>query len=812
MMKRAMTMIIALCMLAGMLPLTGCSGNEPMKDAATKADVKEGTDTKIGSRTGTGWEMTIPDGVMEDGTEVNMKVLSGDEAENYQTSGFTFYGTPVEVSGEGAHGIWFAKPVPVTMQIPQEYLADLAAEELFFATCEDGAWWYYLPDNVNLQDGTAMFSASHFSILGFGRPSEEEQLQTFARTYAVNEYERRQKKEKFRNAVSGKLDELFKSMGVDSTNARNQLIQDAVTYLESGVSAQLLEADNPIKDFAPVDTLMRLAVAAEKGDQGKNEFNSKATELYAKAIAYGVEKHVNANKTLYGIKDAQTGYVDKTAKAITVLGNLGTAAGAFVEGDTKGGLQAVGNMVTGLAGPQAALITATLTYAKDGIQEAGDSIRASWTQSEIEEAYRLYTKSGGAFEGDFDGIFALKGNAEALMNQRIIQAHCTKYGISEADLTATARKTLLNNAWTGLRNYFDRRKEAEPAIERLRQDEEAFIAQMKNRGLLAAHNYKDYFGIDKNSSNYSIEERLRRLYTVRDGVLGCIDADKRGTLGNERLARAMEQWIYWNEKGRRDKFYEYLRETGLYEESFAAEPSPEEETAVPEASPLQEEAVTKPSSPEEAAAPKSSAGHGAAPEPSPAADPATPAPEAEPAVPVFAWVLTQVIDEDGAESIRERNKNYAGVYEYTSSYARSDFSITTTYVGRTDTYPDPDKLHGESAAFHASFSKPPETIQAGDPISIKLSLSAGDMNLSFFTFSGNVRSRFRKSGSGWQNFADGQGNYSFTSEKKNNYASFNKTLTATAPGGNKGETFEMRFYLYSGVQLQTTYVYEWKEV
>ena len=127
------------------------------------------------------------------------------------------------------------------------------------------------------------------------------------------------KKEKLHKAVGTQLDNLFKSIGINSASARNQLVIDAVSYLESTAYDALLDEKNPVKDFAPVDTLMRMAYAAKQGKEGEQAFNDKATELYAKAIAFGVEKSVNANKTFFGVKDAQTGYVDKTAKAITVL-------------------------------------------------------------------------------------------------------------------------------------------------------------------------------------------------------------------------------------------------------------------------------------------------------------------------------------------------------------------------------------------------------------------------------------------------------------------------------------------------------------
>lgn len=225
-MKKTISVFLVLCILIGLMStLTGCSGKDPFEKGATlEADIQAGRDTKIGNSAKTGWELLIPDGVMEDGTAITMKVLSAENAKSYGSSDFTLYGTPIEVSGDGAHGVWFASPVPVTIKIPKEYLKDIAAEELFFATYEDGMWRYFMPDTVNLKDGTATFSASHFGILGFGKLSEEQQIKTFVRTYAADEYDRRQKKAKLYSAMGKELDELFKSIEVDSTSARDQLI------------------------------------------------------------------------------------------------------------------------------------------------------------------------------------------------------------------------------------------------------------------------------------------------------------------------------------------------------------------------------------------------------------------------------------------------------------------------------------------------------------------------------------------------------------------------------------------------------------
>ena len=717
----AISAALVFCLLTGLLPvLTGCSGGYPAKGTTVTETVQKGKDTKIGGNAKTGWEITVPDGVMEGGTTVTMKVLSAEEAKSYRSSDFTLYGTPIEVSGDGAHGVWFAAPVPVTIKIPKEHLKALAAEELFFATYDNGVWRYFMPTTVNLKDGTATFSASHFSLLGFGKPSEAEQIKTFATTYAADEYDRLQKKAKLSSAVGKQLDELFKSIGIDSTSARDQLVKDAVTYLESAAYDELLDETNPVKDFAPVDTLMRMADAAQAGEDGKQEFNDKALELYTKAIAFGVEKSVNANKTFFGVKDLQTGYVDKTAKAITVLGGLGTAAGAFAGGDKKAGFEAIGNMLTGLAGPKAQLLVSTLNYAKEGLEEAADAAQAYWTQAEIEEAYRLYTKPNGDFEGDFDGIFSLKGNAEALMNIRIVKAHCEKYGMDENDLSSTSRDVLVKNAWKGLRDYFEERKAAEPEIAKLRQNEEAFIAELKKQGLLAHYDHRKYFGIDKDGSNYDVATRLQRLYAIRDAVLGCVDPDKRADMDNARLVRAIGVWITQTEKKDKAGFFKYLRETGLYEESFTTDPT-------------------------------------------------------------FAWVLVETKNENYQANIDNTNKG--GVYEVSASASPGSYTSTWKYVGESDDYPDPDVLHGESYATQLTLSVPPNMIKDGEMVHLDFNLTFTEQNLSYYDGSGSCRADWGnvkfKNTDGKSFFEI----YSSVKYKEKNVFSVNGTISAVIPAG-----------------------------
>ncbi len=175
-----------------------------------------------------------------------------------------------------------------------------------------------------------------------------------------------------------------------------------------------------------------------------------------------------------------------------------------------------------------------------------------------------------------------------------------------------------------------------------------------------------------------------------------------------------------------------------------------------------------------------------------------------------AWVLVEVINIDAAEDIERHNKDYEGIYHYEGSYSEGIFSLSTTYVGRSDDYYDPPMVNGEFVAFTAAFSTPPHVIYPNDEITINVLLSAAD-NHSFFTPDGSVRAQIGKSGQSFRDFTNENGEGSFISGIRNNYASINENVTAIAPGGAEGETLELRVYLYNGLKMETRYVYEWRE-
>ena len=545
--KKSMSFVLVICMCLSLCTtLTACSTEYPFKKGEKiEKKIKVDKEYKIGDIDKTGWELDLPQDTFGQTSTMTMKVLSLEESKKYQKEEFTLIGTPLELSLSNKKNVRLNKPVLVTLQLPKEQLKKLAAEELFYGYYYNDAWEYFLPENIDMEKGTASFYIYHFSFLGFGKPSEEKQIETFAKTMAAKEWQRQQKTAEFSNATTKQFDDLFKSIGVNSATARNQLAADVISYLEdkyidsSGVS--------------PIDALAQMSNSASQGSEGMQAYKDKFLEYTGKALVATLEKDPAS-----------------FASSVNIVGNLASAAGALAGGDKKAALESLANMLKG-AVPQAILADAALKYVKGKME---DTIEY-WTAAELEKAYQIYaTGVGGKYgyedglKGDFNTIFTLLGGIDRQMDINIIKQYCEKKNIDVKKISEKRKNEILANAKSALKKNFDQRIVSEVEIKKIQTKEESFIAAIKKEGLLGASSYQKYFGIEKNIRNYSINTRLSRLYTIKNNMLNMMDKDMAESISDESLAKIISQWIYWNEKKDTKGFYKYMREMGYLKKTL----------------------------------------------------------------------------------------------------------------------------------------------------------------------------------------------------------------------------------------------------
>ncbi len=188
----------------------------------------------------------------------------------------------------------------------------------------------------------------------------------------------------------------------------------------------------------------------------------------------------------------------------------------------------------------------------------------------------------------------------------------------------------------------------------------------------------------------------------------------------------------------------------------------------------------------------------------------------------YAWVLVDTVLYDAKEDIEIANKNQEGSYVTSGSASPGNYSVSWQYTGDTDTYYDPDVIHGEGAGSQAIFSTPPSTIKAGETVSLSLSLSFTENTLSYYSSKASASADFDEwdmtPGSVTRNSIDfknkdGKDSFAIDTYHSVQVYSVSDTITAVAPSGSQeGDRIAIRTIYYSRVGMGTNYVYEWRQV
>jgi len=185
----------------------------------------------------------------------------------------------------------------------------------------------------------------------------------------------------------------------------------------------------------------------------------------------------------------------------------------------------------------------------------------------------------------------------------------------------------------------------------------------------------------------------------------------------------------------------------------------------------------------------------------------------------FAWVLVETVNYEGKESIDQTNKGE--VYRVSGKSSPGSYSYEWKYIGATDTYYNPPTLNGESYSIVCNYSTPPQVINAGEIVSLNMSMSFSAQNLSYFTPNATTGANFDK----WDvkpgfvsgesvSFVNKKGKSSFmiSTYKTIKIYSVSDTVTATAPTGVKGKRIALKTSFFPGAKMGTSYIYEWKNV
>ena len=475
-----------------------------------------------------------------DGKESLMIDLLSDEAvKTIEDPSFEFYLNPLELNYGENDNIRLNNGATLNVKVPKEYYGtEFDASEMFFANYYDGKWEYYLPDQFDLTDKIASIEVNHFSFWGFGKPSEEIQIDIFAKHVANELWERQNNKDKLYTLLGRLYEDLFESMGISDKNMQVELAHNMIEYLEGRIYQENTIADKT----SPITNLISLAKGINEG-QGTEAFTNIVSDLTGQGLFEFIKLDPGYFSTLYGL-----------------TAGLSTAAGSISEGDTEGALEGIREALH--SNFMIKVSDNLLSYAK----QSGEYAIEIFTATELEKAYKAYIGEGvgkyGYLEGDFNTIFTLLGGGQRQMEINIVKKYLEKYNIDEKYLSAEMKKQIVDNAYKYLEASFKERKEKTQEIEMTKEKEKAFIQLMREADFLKEYFYRDYFGMNTRNVKFDINDRLKRLYTVRDTVLNLIDPEEARLISDKELITLMEQYIKFRERNNLEAFYTQLRNTG----------------------------------------------------------------------------------------------------------------------------------------------------------------------------------------------------------------------------------------------------------
>ena len=537
--KRQLALLLSAVLLSGCGGGDDSAGTMPPPAIAISAPLAPDKAYRVGDLD-KGWLMRIPAGSMgEQPVTLNMRTATADEnlALNVPADAQV-----LSLTANGQDNVRLKKLIEIDVGIPPK-LAGAQPWELYYGYRTAKGWEYWPFKDVDLAASKAVIEVQHFSwFWGPTQPSKEERLKVYGRTMAAEYTKQELARQALLNKLGPDLDQTLASLGIKDRAVSKDLALNLIGYLESAH----LSDEYALTANAALSPLESISTIASGDDEQRKQ---KSLEVLAKALHWALAKG-GPNKW--------------QASGIGALGSLGTAAGAIAGGDRDAAGQAVYSVLKGLVttgAPGSGLVFALGEAAIGAAQNAVDA----FTASELEKAYQIYsgTSSGkGYYEagsGNIEALLAELGGGGRQQELRIIENYCSKRMISPCDLSARERQFALDKGRASLKTYFEQRKKDEDIYKTFENEENKFLAELeKDQFLLVEGYYRDYF--KDRSTGFDLEERLQRIYNVRDALRKMFDGASAASMSHQDMLIAIRLWMSHTVGNKRADFYAWAIE------------------------------------------------------------------------------------------------------------------------------------------------------------------------------------------------------------------------------------------------------------
>lgn len=541
--------VIVCAALITQLVLTGCSQGAKTKntnqaDSDTnkkiegdsawtyKKNIKEplkavagDTETTLGNLEENRVAVKIPGKTFDSKTSVTVE--NPKDVPNVFSKQFKPIDAPVEIKAGGKDkAVRLNEPVTITMKVDKNQLEKNIDTGSVMVAYYDGKTWEYIkPASFDLDAGTITFNTFHFSLLGYGKVSVEEQIKQYTHNKSLAEI--------IQSDVDGKVDEAAEQV-IDHILKDKMGIKDESTKLK--VLKSML-GDSEYKD---------LYNKFKEGDVAG--FNKTLQVFAGKKIAENVSK--SAMQKALGALTSESGveYVEKVSEA----------AGYIAEGRIKDAAKIIGEKIA-----DEFVIT---KIGKAAVEAVAYEIDV-WKNSEVDAAYKAYKDGAdGYFWGyntdpkDFKTVWdQMRGIRRQLELEAIRKQNKIREEAGQPPLTEKETDKIRTKVMKDVEKQFKARAANEDEIAKKEKELNELIESYKKANLLEAGS----FGY--NRSYDTLETRLDKLFHLRDKILRDTGRKQltKGVFTNKKALSVGDLITLsqlWYSNNGRTKYAEYLKD------------------------------------------------------------------------------------------------------------------------------------------------------------------------------------------------------------------------------------------------------------
>ncbi|MBQ6752576.1 MAG: zinc-ribbon domain-containing protein [Clostridia bacterium] len=531
------------------------------KRPTPKKNEKPCSDMTVGELGKDGFSLFVEEGTFGEFANLSAKPTDAKE----QPDKYKVIGNAVDLSCDEYDGLFFGTEVRLTLPIPKD--CDISRYVFITVDEKTGETRYLFPESFDTEAGTMDILLPHFSPWFGGELTEKEQIDTFLDNYCTKQAVDKSNKKQAASELEPYVRAKAEALGL-TKKATEDLVQSTVNYLGGQTTSKY-------KDVTETATKAMTSIVRGYYDNDASAAQSGLEDAVNGAISHCWDD-LKFSKRIDKVLDSKVAGT-AAGKAVGNAKGIGAMAGYIAEGDTKGAMEELGNILQNIH-PAAELGTKGVAFIASGANMAF----TEWKSNQVEELYKIYRDG---FQRDFWGNeviaqdrnsfltylncasgFTVAKGVNRFYNLDKIDEVCERYGWDFKDyseLPEKYRDEFQRRAEDSLMQYFETRLKQEKEAEKLKEQERINIETMlSSYGALTAGNYLDFFH-EESKDDYNITNRLERLINVRNFLTQYVDEKALNQSmkdGSFNWGDIINWWVSYADKNPKDAAIDMLIE------------------------------------------------------------------------------------------------------------------------------------------------------------------------------------------------------------------------------------------------------------